>query len=356
MPKRVKIVFYLACAIIQSLFSRQNWRSLLYFKINPGSYTAYKNALSIDSFTSKQLKEYQTKKLQNLLVHCHQNTPYYRGLFAEHQVKALSAQDFGSIPVFNDEIIIQRYDDLIARNIDTYKWHTVEKSTSGGKSFTFIQNNKTESIIDAQELLILEHIGIKSSDRQLYFASTSQSKIKSFLFNRYFCTTDNNSSKFSMLEFLAACKKINPSVIHFDKEFLCKMLKTKLSEKLSITGIKAIIIPANTVKDDEFQTLKNIFSTNIIELYSVPLLGTLGHSCQYSRNIHLHKSFITEIVDNKLSSVATSEVGEMLITPLYNKAMPVIRYTHNAKVKLISKNSACACGENHITISPLAKI
>ncbi len=72
--------------------------------------------------------------------------------------------------------------------------------------------------------------------------------------------------------------------------------------------------------------------------------AVLGIECQMHDGYHvLDDNILIEIIDKNGNPVKDGEIGELVITPLYRKAMPLIRYKMGDLVQLIN-NCECGCG------------
>lgn len=77
-------------------------------------------------------------------------------------------------------------------------------------------------------------------------------------------------------------------------------------------------------------------------------VGTIGYQCEYcdSGEYHLQEELqFAEFLDEKSNYIQIGEVGELIITNLKRKLMPVIRYKTNDLALLLGE---CKCGDKHI--------
>ena len=67
----------------------------------------------------------------------------------------------------------------------------------------------------------------------------------------------------------------------------------------------------------------------ILELYGSSECNYIAGSCPYCGSFHVHaETVFVEAIDEDGSLVLPGETGQLLVTPLYNYGMPLIRYDH----------------------------
>ena len=79
----------------------------------------------------------QRRKLKALLLHCHNNVPYYRRLFSDIGIKEESFEGqsvLGKIPFLTKRIIRQSYNELRAQNMSEREYKKNSTSGSTGES------------------------------------------------------------------------------------------------------------------------------------------------------------------------------------------------------------------------------
>lgn len=95
-----------------------------------------------ESWTEDEIKAYQMKELQRVLLHAYRHTAYYRELFDKAGVKPeeiRSPEDLKKLPVLTKEMLIENCADMQADDIDNY----YEMSTGGttGKAVHVLMEN-----------------------------------------------------------------------------------------------------------------------------------------------------------------------------------------------------------------------
>ena len=68
----------------------------------------------------------------------------------------------------------------------------------------------------------------------------------------------------------------------------------------------------------------------------------LGMECIYENGMHLNPNYYFELIDPITKLPTENEIGELVVTTIYNECFPIIRYATNDLVKLSKEK--CPCG------------
>ncbi|GAA0378681.1 phenylacetate--CoA ligase family protein [Bacillus horti] len=85
-------------------------------------------------------------------------------------------------------------------------------------------------------------------------------------------------------------------------------------------------------------------------------VGTIGYQCECSEagEYHIHEDLLfAEFLDDDGSLIGVGEQGELVVTNLNRRLMPVIRYKTNDRVQLLGRG--CQCGDRNVKISLLGR-
>lgn len=92
-----------------------------------------------------------------------------------------------------------------------------------------------------------------------------------------------------------------------------------------------------------------VFSSRLINILSSAEGGVIAIECKHSGLLHIQsEQVLAEIIGDDGRPCETGGIGEVVITPLYNYATPLIRYRTGDYVE---RGPACACGRTLPTIA-----
>lgn len=95
---------------------------------------------------------------------------------------------------------------------------------------------------------------------------------------------------------------------------------------------------------------------SIRDVYALEELGIIAAECSQGDGLHgFEDAFIYEVVDPASDEVlGVGERGELVVTPLFADAMPLLRYRTGDLVTF--DDGACACGRTHLRLRVLGKV
>jgi phenylacetate-CoA ligase len=94
--------------------------------------------------------------------------------------------------------------------------------------------------------------------------------------------------------------------------------------------------------DNSRKIINSAFGTEIFDTYGCTEAGDIAWECSERAGYHINSDLITTEFVKDNEPVAPDESGEIIITPLWNYAMPLIRY----KIGDVGKScdDICSCG------------
>ncbi len=125
-----------------------------------------------EKWSLQELVEYQNEKLQQLIAHAYENVPYYREVFQRNKLVPAdikSVYDLPKIPVLSKNEVIQRRNDLIAKNISPFERDPAHTGGSSGTPLDFYMDKSTRPMDRALVRRHLRRLGYKKGDRTAYF-------------------------------------------------------------------------------------------------------------------------------------------------------------------------------------------
>ncbi len=96
--------------------------------------------------------------------------------------------------------------------------------------------------------------------------------------------------------------------------------------------------------------IESVWDAKVYDLYAMEELGPLGIECHEQAGLHgFENSYVYEIADPKTGEIlGEDEIGELVITTLSAKAMPLIRYRTGDITSII--HEPCSCGSSQLRL------
>lgn len=116
--------------------------------------------------------------------------------------------------------------------------------------------------------------------------------------------------------------------------------------------LKKILSYAEVLTDDVRERCRRVFGLDVIDCYSARECGYIALQCPERTVYHLQDEIIlTEVLDTDAAPCRPRQTGRVVVTPLYNFAMPLIRYEIRDYAEL---GEPCSCGRAHRVLTRIA--
>jgi phenylacetate-CoA ligase len=112
-------------------------------------------------------------------------------------------------------------------------------------------------------------------------------------------------------------------------------------------GLRVVCTTAEILGDMNRQLLSEAFGVPVYDSYGLREGGLIGHECQQMRMHTTDEQLILETIDPRTLE-PTDQRGELVVTNLVGRVMPIIRYRTGDMVTLDA--TPCACGRSLSTI------
>jgi phenylacetate-CoA ligase len=107
---------------------------------------------------------------------------------------------------------------------------------------------------------------------------------------------------------------------------------------------KLIVTVGETMDPPTRRMIEETFKCEILDAYGSTEVGLIGIECHRHEGIHLVPwKVIVEIVDDNGNPVPPGTPGKVLVTDLFSKATPIIRYSGLGDIATLKK-TYCSCG------------
>jgi len=300
-----------------------NWRWYLFWlkdALSGGKVRKVYNELKKDEVCFN--KENQASKLNELLEYVKNNCEYYKNY--ELNIK--------KFPVMNKQIIKDNFDSIISKNYNVDNLHKMSTSGSTGTPFTVYQNSEKRNAVLAEVIYFGEKANFKFGEKELYsriwVKQVQKSKLRKFLQNIVtFDISRLDDNSLSDLYDTLCNKKVKCMLSYAStlKSFDVFLKNNDINNK---SVLKSIISGSELLNEDVRKNLSHRFGCNVYSRYSNEENGILGQDNGLEKTFLLNETnYYFEFL--KLDSDEETSQGELsriVVTDLYNTAMPMIRY------------------------------
>lgn len=290
------------------------------------AYIEIRDIDNMDS-TDDKVQIYQKENLNKLLTAAKSNTNFYKN------IKSNNLSDF---PVINKNLMKNSIEKFISNKYSAKDLISMSTSGSTGTPFIVYQNIEKKKRVNAEVIYYSEKAGYSVGKNLIFLRAltdkSKKSKIQQWIQNETLIDISNLSEKHvdkilhKIMKTSSSGSMILAYASTYDalKDYFRKHKNFNL-DKGRITGI---VSSSEMLFDDTRETMQSAFNCKCISRYSNQENGIIGQDNEFNNVFILNESnYIIEILKmDEDTLVVDGEVGRLIITDLFNYAMPMIRY------------------------------
>ncbi len=309
-----------------------------------------KKSLQIQKKSRKEIDKFVFKRLKNILIYAYNNISYYRNSFDSVKFNPFSFSNFSDIkkiPILTKDNVRDNFFSLQNEKIPL----ALTRFTSGSSGDSLLINYD-EDAVDYSEAIYFRSLlnsGLKLFQKGAYFWDKPFPPKKYYnynLINKHFVWTflDVEEQIKSLNRICADYWYVFPSILKL------LLLKKELIKKKCYP--KFIISTGEILDVDLKNKLQFSFRCPVYDHYGTQELNRVAESCLFSDSLHIDEDAVYFEFDNNNSEVDVGEQGQIILTGLFNKRMPLIRY-QVGDIGIKDTNSSCGCNNNFYKIHSL---
>lgn len=302
------------------------------------------------------LQKFQQKYLENLLLHTYHNVPYYKNIFDTIEIiqnEKVDVSRFHEIPILTKDLLRKHQEELISKDHEQRKWYYNFSGGSTGDPTKFMQDFLYKKWYSAtnkyyyQDMLGINENKVRKvflwgSPQDLFKGSIGpKNKIKNWFSNILFLNSFKMTET-NMKSYIQSINAYKPELIRGYAGSLYELASFSEKNNLRIRSPKKIVCSAETLTTEMRSKIESVFGTKLYDFYGSRETASIAGECT-DNLIHIFSfNNLLEILDQNNNQVREGEEGRVIITPLHNYSMPLIRYELGDTAILGSTN--CSCG------------
>ncbi len=301
-----------------------------------------------------ELQAEQFRALRGLLDHAAARCPYYRKTWAERGLDARKIQapdDLRKWPLLDKTLIRQHRKSMRAENFGR---SIFSKSTGGstGAPLHFDLDTASHERRCAATLRGYSWAGATLGTKQFHLwggpvkPRPCWETWKDRLYNTIHRRRLVNSFELSdakvprILDTLNRCR---PDVVVAYTGALYQFARGLSEQGLQPFSPRGIIVGAEKLHPFQRETIEAVFQSPVFETYGSREFMLIGAECEEHHGLHLTAEHLyVDVLDDDGTPTPRGEVGNLVVTDLYNYGMPFIRYLTGDQA--IAGFGHCPCG------------
>ncbi len=310
------------------------------------------------SLSFKEREQLQFQTLKDTLNYAMENVPYYQNLFKKIGFipdDMRSLDDLRRIPVLEREVIRNRADELLSKSYtgSTYIHHT---SGTTGMALSFTLSTECNQRSYACMWYQYSWGGVKRGDPIATFGyhpvTSSEKKTPPFWLhdpveNELFFSIQHISAENAHF-YIEELNRFRPVMIRGVPSFINLIAQYMLESGMSYRP-NAIFTNSETLTDFQRKNIEKAFGCTVFNYYSNGERTCHVLQCEKGSLHVLTETGVVEVLRPNGTPAAAGEVGDLVLTNMINRAMPLIRYKIGDTA--VMGEGSCPCGRQ----TPLLK-
>lgn len=308
----------------------------------------------------------QLARLQAIVRHADATVPFYRERFAAAgfapgDLKSLA--DLKKLPLLAKADIRERGRDLLSTAADLGPLMSRKTSGSTGVSLNFFNDDACAQWKRGVELYRNRWTGWRLGEyRAMVWGNppamdTFRARLRNDLLERGFYLDTLRMNDAMMDTFAAQVRTIRPTLMFGHAHSLYLFAQFWRARGLPSYRFKGIISTAMVLHDYERAEIEAVFETKIFNRYGCEEVSLIASECESHQGLHLNDdSLVVEVEPDHAAYGAhgfgPEGEGRVVVTDLWNRGMPFIRYVVGDMA--VPTERVCACGRSYPLIERVA--
>jgi phenylacetate-CoA ligase len=326
---------------------------------------AYMQLKKSEFITREEMQKIQSERLRQIVKHFYETSSFYRTRFealglGPESIKSIL--DIEKLPFISKDDIRENLETgLVSSRIDRKKMLRINTSGSTGQPFTIYADRNQLEVRFASTLRSLEWTGWRFGDAQarLWHQTLGMSRsqiirerVDAWFMKRLFIPAFELSPK-NIEDFVSKIRAHNPVLIDGYAESLNFLAMYLSSGKTAGFSPMAIMSSAQALPTQTREIIEKGFGTKVFDKYGSREFSGIAYECCEHANHHvIDECYIVELLVEGRPALP-GEVGEIVITDLFNLATPMIRYRIGDLATAVDNEVPCPCGRPHSQIGQI---
>jgi phenylacetate-CoA ligase len=299
------------------------------------------------------IRNRQLQAIGELLRHAYGTTSFWRarldwsGLRPED---VCTLEDFRVVPVLTKSDLRGHAEDMLSNHHDRAKLHRRRTSGSTGVCVEVLVDEAAQQWKRACTLRADEWSGWRLGERVAkvwgnpeYRKNGWRGRLRNRLLDRARYLDTLHLDQAAMARFAHSLRRRPPSLLFGHAHSLYLFAQYLRENGGAGFQPRGIIATAMVLHDWERQTIQSVFGRPVTNRYGCEEVSLIACECERHQGLHVNADGVfVEVVRPDGTPAAPGELGAVVVTDLFNRAMPIIRYKVGDLAVL--SNRRCACG------------
>lgn len=299
-----------------------------------------------------ELERRQRSRLRDMLQHAVATVPFYQERYAVAGLPT-DADDllarFADLPIVEKADIRERLDDMLSTAVPAADLRTAKTggSTSTALSLRFDRDCEAHRVAAAWRTD--GWAGWRPGDARAALwgnppvARTMKERLRSLVADRTFYLDTMLLNEATMMAFFQEYQRRRPPAVFGHSHSIYAFARFLEDQGLQPVPPRAIVSTSMMLMAHERAQIEKVFRTRVSNRYGCEEVGLIAAECERHEGLHVNVDhLVVELLDDEGQPVGPGEAGQVVVTDLMNRGMPLIRYRLGDLAE--AAEGPCRCG------------
>lgn len=327
--------------------------------------------LARDRWPREELLEYQQARLREILQHCVAKSPYYRRLIGHAGARDIPLSE---LPILTKATLMTHFDEIVVDR--RLRLHDLEEHLAGeraadaifgeyrvvgsggttGRRGVVVYDQSAWEIAVAEMLRILAVQEVSAQTRVVGIGAPTPLHMTNRLFAELRAGRTDELPRLTLTtplaEVVEALNAYQPVAVITYPSFIRRLAEESRAGRLHIAPRKFGSV-AESLTPDVRQLARETWGAAVLDGYACTEACVMGVECPHASGLHvLEDQLVLEVLDDRDRAVPAGVVGhKVLVTNLFNRTLPLIRYELSDLVAVAA--GPCPCGIPHLRLASI---
>lgn len=323
--------------------------------LRPESLREFNLLKEAQYWSPDEIRQRKAQQLRSILAYAYQHCPYYRKAYQGKDAcwcaETFNWGMFENFPVLGKEDAKGSFDALQSDEVDRLKARFMRSGGSTGLPTRHMQDEWFRKMNMASNLLFKDWGDVALGDKCLHVQADEldyfgdpvpwKKRIIDFVYGKeYFNAFKLTQDAFGQL--VGQINRIRPAYIHMYATALLEFAKYIIHDEVPIHSPNMVLCIAGATYDGLLDLVEKAFKCPALARYGSRETGDMAGLCKMRSYHEMPFTHHLEIINSNGRPAGRGELGDILVTVLTNRAMPIIRYKIGDMGMWLEGD--CACG------------
>ena len=304
------------------------------------------------TMTSEKIKEIQLYRLRSIISHAYNNTVFYREIMDGLGIKPddiHTIEDIQLLPIISRADVKNHFHEMLTNGVSLSACKVTHSSGTTGEPVEYAYDQNALNVARALKVREKLWCGVHPGDKWVNIAMTRKrgghqmtgGDWRSFL-KKYVMTGLDVDVIEDLDVQVDKIRTFAPTVLQAYPTSLHAVALEMRRRGITDWKPRLLFTVAELLGEDTRILAREVFNMEIMDIYGLIEVGDVAWQCRRANEYHVNADAILVEYLNDGKPVKSGEVGEIVVTSLYNKAMPLIRYRSSDAGR--PSDGQCDCG------------